>query len=254
MKKLQSLLLGTALAALASCAGQTYRVDVGAMFAKASGDLTLQNSLGSLQLFQNKNDLDKDLGVGDIEPSPYLRLQADQEKHRLRAHGFGIDATGSGTLAGDYGNLVGGSQVTTSLRFLAAGLTYSYEIARDEHYRVGVGAAFNWYSLDVAARSTVGRESVETDVLVPMPYLEAEGFLGPLTAGANFAFMSADLGDANGQYIDLETYLRWQASDQLDVMVGYRYLVMDPAGRASDRDFDADVEIQGFFVGGGVRF
>ncbi|MBL8729572.1 MAG: hypothetical protein JNM25_14150 [Planctomycetes bacterium] len=254
MKKLHSLLLAATSLAFTACVGQTYRVDVGAMFAKASGNVTLQNSAGNLQLFQEKNFLDNDLGVGDIEPSPYLRLQADQEQHRLRAHGFGVDATGSGTLAGDYGDLAGGSQVTTSLRFLAAGLTYSYEIARDENYRVGVGAALNWYSLDVSARSSVGRESVQTDVLVPMPYLEVEGFLGPLTAGANLGLMSADLGDANGRYIDLETYVRWQAVEQLDVMVGYRYLVMDPAGRASSRDFDADVEIQGFFVGGGVRF
>lgn len=252
MKKLHLLLLATA--ALTSCVGQTYRVDVGAMFAKASGDLTLQNSTGTLQLFQNKNDLDDNLGVGDIEPSPYLRVQADQERHRVRLHGFGVDSTGSGTLAGAYGDLVAGSQVTTALRFYAIGVTYAYELLREEHLRVAAGAAFNWYSLDVSARSSVGRESVQTDVLVPMPYFEVEGLFGSLSAGGNLGFMSADLGDANGRYIDTELYLRWQALEQIDFMGGYRYLIMDSAGRATSRDFDAEVEVQGFFVSGGVRF
>lgn len=252
MNKLHLLLLASA--ALASCVGQTYRVDAGAMFAKASGDVTLQNSLGSLPLFQNKNDLDDNLGVGDVEPSPYLRVQADQERHRVRLHGFGVDSTGSGTLDGDYGDLIGGSQVTTSLRFYAIGATYAYQLLREEHLRVAAGAAFNWYSLDVSARSSVGRESVQSDVLVPMPYAEVEGLLGPVTVGANAGLMSADLGDAKGRYIDVEGYVRWQALEQLDVMAGYRYLLMDPSGRASSRDFDAEVTVQGFFVGGGVRF
>lgn len=95
---------------------------------------------------------------------------------------------------------------------------------------------------------------MQTDVLVPMPFAEIEGYLGPMTAGANFAFMSADLGDANGIYIDAEAYLRWQATEQFDVMAGYRYLSMDGFGSASSRDFDAEVAVQGFFLGGGARF
>lgn len=257
MKKLPQLLFGAALAALPSCAGQTYHVDVGAMFAKTSGDVALQNSAGSLQLGQNKNNVDDNLGVGDLEASPYVRLQGDQDQHRLRLHGFGIDTKGSGRLAGDYGDLVnqpGGTQVTATLRFFALGATYAYELLRDEHYRVAAGAALNFYSLDVAARSAIGRESVQTSVLVPMPYAEVEGYLGPVTAGVNAGFMSADLGDANGRYIDVEAFLRWQAVEELDAMVGYRYLIMDGAGNASGRDFYADVAIQGFFVSGGVRF
>jgi hypothetical protein len=254
MKKLRQLLLTATLATFASCVGQVYHVDVGAMFAKASGNIALQNEAGNLPLFANHNDVDDNFGVGDVEPSPYLRVQMDQEKHRVRLHGFGVDANGSGTLSGAYGDLVGGSVVTTALDFFAIGATYSWELLREEHYRLGVGAALNWYSLDLAARSSAGRESVQTNVLVPMPYAEIEGYLGAVTAGANMAFMSADLGDANGIYLDAEAYLRWQATEQFDVMAGYRYLSMDGYGRASSRDFDADVDVQGLFLGGGVRF
>jgi hypothetical protein len=254
MNKLHSLLLAVPVAAFASCAGQTYRVDVGAMFAKASGDIALQNAAGSNVLHNHQNDLDRNMGLGDTEPSPYLRVQMDQELHRVRLHGFGVDSGGSGTLAGDYGNLLGGSQVTTSMDFFAVGVTYAYQLLREEHYRVAVGAAFNFYALDVAARSSAGRESVKTNVVVPMPYAEVEGFLGPVTAGANAGLMSADLGDANGRYLDIEAYVRWQATEQFDAMIGYRYVVLDGYGRASSRDFDADIDVQGFFVSGGVRF
>ncbi len=254
MKKLRPLLLAAGLAALTACAGQSYRVDVGAMFAKATGDIALQNAAGNLVLADNQNDLDRDLGLAGTETSPYLRFETEYERHRVRLHGFGMEGDGSGTLAGDFGNLAAGTQVTTSLEFFAVGATYAYELLREEHYRIAVGAALNYYSLDVAARSTGGREAVETSVLVPMPYAEVEGFLGPLTAGANAGLMSADLGDASGRYLDIESYLRWQATEQFDLMLGYRYLVLDGYGRASARDFDADIDVQGFFVGGGVRF
>lgn len=256
MKKLHSLLLTVPLLAFASCVGQVYRVDVGAMFAKARGDLALQNSSATSPnvLHDEQNDLDRNMGLGDTEPSPYLRVQMDQEKHRVRLHGFGVDASGSGTLGGDYGDLTAGTQVTTAMDFFAIGATYAYELLREEHYRVAAGAAFNFYSLDAAARSPAGRESVKTDVLVPMPYVEAEGFLGPVTAGANVGLMSADLGDANGRYLDVEAYVRVQATEQLEAIIGYRYVVLDGFGRATSRDFDADVDVHGFFVGGGIRF
>lgn len=264
MKKLRPLLLVATFASVAACAGQRYRLDVGAMFARATGDVALQSATNSLDLGSNQNDLDRNLGLGDTEPAPYVRAEVDAGPHRARFHGFAIDADGSGqvndngngTSATDngFGDIDGGSAVSTSLRFFAIGATYAYGIVAEENFRFGAGLALNYYSLDIGARSAVTRESVFTDVLVPMPYLEIEGMLGPLTAGANFGLMSADLGDASGRYLDTEAYLRWQANDQFDFLVGYRYLVLDGAGSASSRDFDADVDVQGLFVGGGVRF
>jgi hypothetical protein len=87
-----------------------------------------------------------------------------------------------------------------------------------------------------------------------MPFGEAECYLGPFTLGGNASVMSADLGDANGRYLDVEAIARWQASDDLEILAGYRYLVIDGFGRATDRDFDADIDLHGWFIGGGVRF
>jgi hypothetical protein len=108
--------------------------------------------------------------------------------------------------------------------------------------------------MDVAARSTAGREAIDTSVLVPMPCAEVEGFFGPATVGANAGFMSADLGDGSGRYVDIEAYLKVRPLDGFDLLLGYRYVVLDAYGVASSRDFDADIEMQGVFVGGGIRF
>ncbi len=253
MNKLLSLLL-VSVPCFVACAGQTYRVDVGPLFAHATGDLALQNANGTLQLGQNQNDIDDNLGLGATEPSPYVRVQMDKERHRVRLHGFGLMGDGNGTLAGDYGGIVAGAQVSTSMELFAIAANYGYQIARGENYRIAIGGQAGFYSLDVAARSAVGREEVTTSVVVPMPFAEIEGLFGSVTIGANGAVMSADLGDASGRYLDLEGYVRWQATKEFDFMAGYRYLVLDGYGTASSRDFDADVDIQGVFVTAGIKF
>jgi hypothetical protein len=75
-----------------------------------------------------------------------------------------------------------------------------------------------------------------------------------LTIGANGALMAADLGDASGRYLDVEGYARWQVSKDFDVFGGYRYFVLDAYGEATSRDFDADVDVHGWFCGAGVKF
>lgn len=252
MNKPSSLLL-VALPCFAACAGQSYRVDVAPFFGRASGEVALQNSAGSLAGFY-QNDLDGDLNLGDTEPSPYVRLQWDKERHRVRLHGFALDSDSSGVLTQDYGNIAAGTPVSTSTEFFAVAGNWGYQLVRGEHYRLAIGAQASFYSLDVAARSAGGREEVETSVVVPMPFAEAEAILGPVTIGANFAVMSVDLGDADGRYVDTEAYVRWSVARDFDFLGGYRYIVIDAHGEATGRDFDADVEVQGLFVGAGLRF
>lgn len=252
------LLLLLSLPCVVGCRTAKYQVDVGPFFAVADGDLSLQNSTGSLS-GNYQNDVDSDLGLGETETSPYARLQFDNERHRIRLQGFGIEASGSGVLASDFGNIVAGAAVSTELDFYAIGANYGYRLLGDRNYRVAIGAEAMLYSLDVTARSTIGRESVTTEVVVPMAFVEAEYLYRDFTVGANAGLMSADLGDANGRYLDIEGYVRLQMTKEFDLMGGYRYLIVDAYGKAdsqgnTSRKFDADVEIQGFFFTAGIRF
>lgn len=249
-----SLLLVSTLCLFAACKGNSYRANVGPMFAVANGEIALQNGAGTLSLGANQNDIDSEMGLGDTQAAPYARLEASNGKHRFRLHGFGMDASGTGQLQGDFGNISAGSQVTTSLEFYAIDANWGLEVLRGEKFRVAVGAQVGYYSLDVAARSNTGREEVVTDVVVPMPFVEVEGLFGPLTIGANAGIMGADLGDGSGRYWDMEGYLRLQATKNFDLMAGYRYVLLDAYGTATDRDFDADIDVQGIFVTAGIKF
>lgn len=261
--KLRNVLLVSLSFAFAACAGQTYRVDAGPMFVRARGEFALANSS---QVMPPGNSLDGNLGLGDNEASPYIGFRTDIDKHRVRLSGFYLDTEGSGTLGTgiggpgpgpgntSHGNITAGAVVQTSMDFFAITSNYSYEVWRRDYYRVALGAQLGFYSLDVTARTTGGREEVTSEVIVPMPYLEAEAYWRDFTFGTNMGIMAVDLGDANGRYIDLEAYASWAINQSYDLKAGYRYILLDGYGRASSRDFDADVDVQGLYISGGVRF
>lgn len=250
LSRLLSLLL---VITFAACAGQTYRAEVGPMFARARGEFALADNA---QNMQPNNSLNGNMGLGQTEVSPYVALRTDYNKHRVRLNGFYLDSEGSGTLGPQYGEIPAGAAVQTSMDFFGIASNYSYEVVREDNYRIGVGAQLGFYSLDIAVRSPAGggRDEVTTEVFVPMPYLEIEGFWKDFTVGANMGIMSADLGDASGRYVDLEAYANWAINEDYDLKLGYRYLLLDGYGRASSRDFDADVDVQGFYLSAGIRF
>ena len=119
---------------------------------------------------------------------------------------------------------------------------------------MGVGGQLGFYSLDVSARSATGRESVTTEALVPAPFVEGELYFDGLTLGASCAVLAADLGDGDGRYLDFEAYSQFRLNEDVDLRAGYRHIVLDVDGVATTREFDADVDVQGFFVTAGIRF
>lgn len=256
--KLQNALSVSLLFAFAACAGQTYRVDTGPMFVRARGEFALANSS---QVMPPGNSLDGNLGLGDNEVSPYIGFRTDIDKHRVRVNGFYLDTEGSGTLSGadqeqtSHGDILAGTDVQTSMDFFAIVSNYSYEVWRRDYYRVALGAQLGFYSFDVTVRAADGgREEVTSEVMVPMPYVEAEAYWRDFTFGTNMGIMAGDLGDANGRYIDFEAYASWAINQSYDLKAGYRYILLDGYGRASSRDFDADVDVQGLHISGGIRF
>jgi len=261
--KLRNVLLGLLLALMAACAGQTYRVDAGPMFVRARGELALANSS---QVMPPGNSLSGDLGLGDTEVSPFIGFRTDVDRHRVRVNGFYLDSEGSGTLGPgingaapgpgntSFGNITTGSVVQTSMDFFAIASNYSYETWSNEFYRIALGGQIGFYSLDVSAVSSGGREELQSEVLLPMPYIEAEAFWKDFTFGANVAIMAGDFGDGSGRYWDLEGFGSWAINQRYDLKAGYRYILLDGYGQASSRDFDADIDLQGLYISGGIRF
>ncbi|MBZ0151807.1 MAG: hypothetical protein K8J09_09770 [Planctomycetes bacterium] len=254
MMKPQTLLLLLVTMPFAACVNQGWRVDAGPIFVRTRGQVALQDAGGTLNLGDHQNHLQGAMGLGDTEPSPFIRAQWDQERHRVRLNGFAMQTEGSGVLASDFGGLVTGSQVTTKEDLYVINGQYSYELLRDRSYRLAAGGQLGFYSLDVAARSTAGYEQVNTQILMPMPFVEAELYYGGFTGGVNASLMGGEIRDASGRYWDIEAYGKLQLGEKFEVLGGYRYVLLDAYGVATGRDFDADLDIQGWFFGAGIKF
>jgi hypothetical protein len=256
---MQSSAMRTPLAALAlvaACTPTRYRADIGAAMVEPSGDIALQNSAGTLNLGLAKNDLEGDLDLGEQETSPYLRLEVDWGPQRVRASGFGFEDTGSGLLANDFGDLLAGSAVGTSIEFFNVSAAWSYDLVPGESFRVGPGLQFGFYSLDVSAQAVgfAAFERVSTDVLVPELFVAGEADFGWGSLVAEIGWMEASLRDASGRYWDVDALVRVHPASQIELFLGYRYILMDADGLAASRDFAGDVNVSGWLVGGGVRF
>ncbi len=245
-----------AVGLLAACAPQAFRADVGAAFVRVQGELGLQNSGGSLTLASNMNDVKDQLGTGETDASPYVRFEADWGPHRIKLSGFSHNSTGGGTLVGAFGDLPGGTQVFTDLDFANVTASWSYDLMPTSMFRVAPGVQLGYYSLDLTTRAQTlsAFENVDTDAITPMPYLEAEIDLGRVSVGANAGVMSAHIRDATGRYWDAEAYVRGTPLDNLEIIGGLRYLLIDAHGNATGRDFDSDIDLFGWFIAGGVKF
>jgi len=248
--KLQSPLLCAASLAFVACAGQEYSVHIGPTFARVDGDIALANSAG---VIPPANDLNNSLGFGGPK-SALVQGQMDADRHRVRLSVMNIDTSGQSVLDNDYGDILAGTAVTGQLDFTAIVGNYSYEVVREQSYRFGLGAQLGYYTLDVNVRSANGREDLATNGLMPMPYFEAEYFCGDFTFGAAGGIFAGHFGDSDGLYWDLESYGIWHFDRDFDMRAGYRYLVLDGDGRATSRDFDAAVDVQGFYVTFGYLF
>jgi len=241
---------------LASCMPEAFRVDAGAAFTRVIGETGLQNSGGSLNLNANMNDLEDAFAVGDSEAAPYARAECDWGPHRFKLSGFGHNSSGTGTLTGAFGDLPAGTQVASDLEFFNVSGSWSFDLAPSSMLRLAPGVQVGYYAIDMKARATsnVAFEEVDTAVIAPMPYLEAGVDLEHVSFLVDAGLIAADIRDAAGRFWDVEALARVRAGATVEVLAGFRYLLIDAHGTATGRDFDADIEVVGWFIGGGVRF
>lgn len=231
------------------------RAYVGASFMKAKGDAALQNGGGSLNLGQDRNELGT-LGVDETSGSAYVRAEADWGPHRVRVSGFGSTPSGQGTLSDAFGDLAAGTNVQSQLDYVNVSSAYTWDLVPTDLVRVGVGLELGYHSFDllVQDRASIAFERLQADLWLPMPCIDAEVDLGPVSLCANLGAFQADLGDADGQYFDAEAFVRWEPWMGIEFLGGWRSLSVDAGGDAGNRAFDADFDIEGWFVGGGVAF
>ena len=105
-------------------------------------------------------------------------------------------------------------------------------------------------------------ESVDETLVVPMPFLRAEfaavgGPLGSLSAVGEVGYLEiSDLGGTEGAFFDVEAILEYSPAmlPFAHAFVGYRYVDLDGSGDSGGDAFTVDLQLQGWTIGGGIRF
>ncbi len=176
---------------------------------------------------------------------------------RFGASALRYDETGNGTLSQSFGDIPAGTPVKTDLELLNVKGYWLYDVIDTGYLRFAPGIAVDVFDVDarVASQTAISvYEEIHITTPVPMLYGQVEGKVGPVSAQVDAGWMSLDLGDVNGTWWDLEGRVSASIVDTFEVFAGYRYIDMATKGVAGGQDFDADIQLQGWFVGGGVRF
>ena len=246
----------TALAGFASGCEST-RTTLGAAYMQTSfaGDLALSGAAAT-PLKQRRNSLRQSMRLDDAEPTPLIKASVERDRASFNLSGFWTHTAGSGPLAAPFGDLPAGSQVRNELTFANVKAVGRYDLIPSESFTFAPGIGVDYFHIDVESRRTtgVGFEQVENDVLVPIADLLVGVNLGGVEVSAEGAWMDADLGDADGTYWDLDGMLKVRPSEKFSLFAGYRWIKMDANGLADSRQYESNIEVSGWYVGGELTF
>ncbi|MCK5942732.1 MAG: hypothetical protein KAI24_12220 [Planctomycetes bacterium] len=243
-----------ALTALGGCVPVGITGQVGYAHVRVGGEIALDDGGGSPS--QNEQSVESAFGLGDWQGSPYLRAQVDAGGPVLTTSLFRLREEGRGQLADSFGGLPSGTTVESSLDLGVAKISAAYDFDLGL-VKLAPGVLFDVFALDFSARElTLGsREEIDEIVFVPMPFVRAEAGVGPFTAVGEIGYLEvSDLGDNEGRFLDAEVMVEWHPLPLGHFFAGYRYIDVDGSGKTGDESFSTDLQIQGWTLGGGIRF
>lgn len=249
------LLAFVALATLPAC----YQFDVAAQAGYAQ--LAVDGNFGYVQGSSTtsvRQDVDSAFGLGSGQGAPYARVALDTGVPVLSVSGFTFQDSGTGTLQADFGQgsvLTAGVPVRSELTFtnLKGACAFQIEIGP---VAISPGLAVDWFDIDLNVRDQIGIASESVDLSGPLPlaFLRGEVGLGPVAALAEVGYIGANIDGVDASLLDVEAQLLVRPTGWLDLFVGYRYLALTAEGLVSNDTYDVDLTVDGFMLGGGVRF
>jgi hypothetical protein len=245
--------LAPLLVAFAACAPLEVTTQLAYMRSAIDGELTLAPASG---IRSTPQDVDGAFGLGDDRESPFARVVADFGTPVLRGSGFWLHESGRGVLDDDFGGLPAGTSVQTDLDLGVFELTGELEWTFGP-LTVAPGVSVDLLALDFRAETSASnREEIDELVVVPMPSLRAT-----LEPGAGVALSleasyldARGLFDSDARFADVEASVVWPIASHVHVLAGFRWLDADAEAVTATDDVRIDVEVRGWYVGGGFRF
>lgn len=205
---------------------------------------------------QAPQDLDSAFGIGDEQDAPYGRVAFDFGVPTLSASGLWLQEVGNGVLDADFGGLPAGTPVTTDLDFGAFKLLGALELPVGPLV-VSPGIMVDIVAIDFRASTSPGnREEIDEVVIVPMPALRLDWTpADTLQIAVEGGFLDArGLADSDPSFADIEAMLTWQLGSRGLLFGGYRWLFADAEAVSETESVRIDVEVGGWYFGGGIRF
>ncbi len=243
------------LATLPSC----FQLEVTAQAAYAQlavdGEIGYVSGSSSVSVAQ---DVESAFGLGDDQGRPYARAALDMGVPVLAVSAFTFEESGTGVVQanfGDSGTLVAGPPVRSDLEMVNAKASYSFEIPLGP-VSIAPGICANYFDLDLRVRDLIGiaDERAELEAPVPMAFVRGEVDLLIVSGVVEVGYMAIDVEDVDVEFLDLEVLAMVHPTPLLHLFVGYRMLDLQADGEIDGDTFDADLEIAGFLIGGGLRF
>ena len=219
-----------------------------------SGTLALNDSGNTNNLDNIQNDVDSAFGLGEAVGAPYVRGELDLGGIVLTGSGFTFDQTGSGTLSQPFGDIPAGTAIDTDFELLNIKGALSFDIIDVGGVRISPGVAVDFFDIDVRLENPATLEFEDVDTLAPVPMLFVQGevSLGPVGATVDFGWMSADFGDVDGTWMDIEGLARLNLMPTLEIFAGYRYISLDSTGDADGQEYSANLQLEGWTAGIGL--
>ncbi len=245
-------LLASAVACLApACVSPEVSAQLGYTSMAVSGDLALREGGSNT----GPQDIGDTFGLGSSQASAFGRVDVDLGVPEFAASLFWLRESGSGVLADDFGALPAGTAVSSDLDLGVAKLVAAAGFDLGP-VTIAPGALFDVFSIDFRATATAfgGREEIDEIVMVPMPFVRGEWTIGTVRLAGEFAWLdTTGLTATAGRFFDVEALVEWQAWKDVSVVAGYRAIDADAEGDSAG-DIHIDLQVRGWFVGGGLRF
>lgn len=246
-----------ALALLASCHGVETRADAGFFYSQVSGTIGVGLPAGeSTAPAVVRADVGDGLGLDGGAASGYARLELASGPGSLAISGFQHDQRGDGAVDLPLGDTTVSIPVRSSLRLWSLKASANYAVLDTEHFRLSPGLAVDVVDLAMQTRAPLlaASERLDAQLWLPMLSLQSEARLGPVSAGLEAGGMTGRLIGSVSAHFDLDARVRVTPASGVEFFVGYRWIDLDARFDDSARDVTGSVRLQGWMVGGGLRF
>jgi hypothetical protein len=252
--RILSLLAAVAVATLPACYQLEMTAQVGFARMAVDGDVGYVSG-GGVAIAQ---DVESAFGLGDGQGAPYVRAKLDTGVQVLSVSAFQFEESGTGVLQANFGDspiLTAGTPVSTELEMVNVKGAYAFEIDLGP-VSVSPGIALDYFDLTLEVEDLIGIASEKAELRAPLPlaFLRGEVDIGPVSAVAEVGYMQVDVDDVEVSLFDLEALLMVEPVPLVHFFAGYRLLALDAEGEIDGDAFDADLTIDGFLIGGGIRF